>query len=118
MAREAVWLKMVPRAMAEGLTGGRSREMLCEHAIGSAMFLSEHKMNAPRKEVACTSGRGEEEWSEGLCGVAKGFAAGFALADEDEMSSRIPARTRSKMRRENALTIQSGHRAGGLPLEM
>ena len=24
MAREAVWVKIVPRAMAEGLTGGRS----------------------------------------------------------------------------------------------
>ena len=26
MAREAVWLKIMPRAMADGLTGGRSIE--------------------------------------------------------------------------------------------
>jgi hypothetical protein len=33
MANDAAWLKRVPRAMAEGLTGGRSRMFLVSYVV-------------------------------------------------------------------------------------
>ena len=60
MASEAAWLKIVPRAIAEGLTGGRSGKRRRSICFQASSFLT----NIAKARISrCVEGDGREGWN-------------------------------------------------------